>query len=90
MLQAVSGGTVVIQEDGNNDTIDYLNRHRKIALVRSTSCEEDIARNDGLPMKSIIRLFKPDAAFSSEKESTYCSTCGLYIFFQKNIMCDII
>lgn len=70
-LQAVSGGTVAIQEDGNNGTIDYLNRHRKIALVHSTSCGEDIARNDGLPMKSIVRLFKPDATFSTEDESTY-------------------
>lgn len=70
-LQAVSGGTVAIQEDGNDGTIDYLNRHRKIDLVRSTSCGEDIARSDGLPMQSIIRLFKPDAIFSPEDESTY-------------------
>ena len=70
-LQAVSGGTVAIQEDRNDGTVNFLDSHRKIALVRSTSCGEDVARNDGLPMESIVRLFKPDAVFSTEDESTY-------------------
>lgn len=70
-LQAVSGGTVTIQEDGNEGDYDFLERHRNIALVRSTSCGEDIARNDGLPMESIVRLYKPDAELTADNESTY-------------------
>lgn len=70
-LQAVSGGTVLLQEDGNNVYYPFLDNHRRIRMIRSTSDGNDLLREDGACLKSIIRLYRPDYEFDRNNTASY-------------------
>ena len=70
-IQAVSGGTVLLQEDDNTSSTPFLDNHERIGLIRSTSSGDDLGRDDNLPMKSLVRLYKPMKDLSAEDVSSY-------------------
>ncbi len=71
-LQAAAGGTTLIQgSDDIAESYDCADSHRKLRLIRSTACAEDLERSDGQPVADIIQLYIPDAELTPDNPSTY-------------------
>lgn len=71
-LQAAAGGTTLIQgSEDDAESYDCTESHRKIRLIRSTACPEDLGRDNGQPVADILQLYRPDAELTPEDPSTY-------------------
>ena len=71
-LQAIAGGTVLIQGANNSDQeYDAADSHEKNRLLRSTAYAEDLNRDSGIPICSMTQIYLPDVQLSSEDPKSY-------------------
>ena len=71
-LQAVAGGTTLIEGvNGSDLAYGCADSHDKIRLVRTTSCAEDLGRDEKPEVTSMVQLYIPDAELTTEDPATY-------------------
>lgn len=71
-LQAAAGGTTLIQGVNNSDEdYDSADSHAKLKVIRNTGLAEDLDRQPGNEVRSMVQIFIPDAELSVENPSGY-------------------